>query len=74
VAHQRAADALGQVVLGVGETVVDEEGRAAFEAVGEGANKGFGLRMDLGRGAGAKVASTGGRRRVGRSAKTKPSA
>ena len=50
VAHQRAAVALRVVVLGLGEAVVDEEGRAARQAVGQRAHEGLGLRVDLGHG------------------------
>ena len=52
VAHQRAALALRVVVLGLGETVVDEEGRAAPQRGGQRAHEGLGLRVDLGHGAG----------------------
>ena len=60
VAHQRTAAALRVVVLGLGEAVVDEEGGAAPQAPGQGANEGLGLRVDLGYRAGREGA--GGRR------------
>ena len=55
VAHERAARALRMVVLGLGKTVVDEEGGAALEAVGERRDEGFGLGMQLGDGAGGQA-------------------
>ena len=52
MAHQRAGIALRVVVLGSGKAVVDEECGAALEAIGQRRDEGFGLRMDLGDGAG----------------------
>mmetsp|Transcript_16269 Transcript_16269/g.45542 ORF Transcript_16269/g.45542 Transcript_16269/m.45542 type:complete len:419 (-) Transcript_16269:406-1662(-) len=52
VAHQRAAVALRVVVLGLGEAVVDEEGRPALQAAGQGVDEGLGLPVDLGHGTG----------------------
>ena len=51
VAHQRAAVALGVVVLGLWKAVVDEERDAVLQVVGEAADEGLGLGMDLGHGA-----------------------
>ena len=48
VADQRAHVALGVVVLGFREAVVDEKGRAALQTLGHGAHKGLSLRVDLG--------------------------
>ena len=54
MAHQRAAGALRVVVLGLGKAVVDEEDRAAREAVGERGDERLRLRVQLGRAAGGK--------------------
>ena len=48
VAHQSAHVALRVVVLGLGKTVVDKEGRAALQAFAQGGDKGFGLGVDFG--------------------------
>ena len=48
VAHHRAHMALGVVVLTLGKTVVQQKHSAPAQAVGQGADEGFGLGVDFG--------------------------
>jgi len=48
MAHHRAHVALRVVVLTLRKTIVDEKHRALLQAVGQGANEGFGLGVNLG--------------------------
>ena len=63
--HQRAHVALRVVVLGLGKTIVDEEGRTALQAFAQGGDEGFGLAVNLSDAVGRKGQVSGGWFQVG---------